>query len=388
MYSTASLIPRVLTTLFVFCLIYQLPWGESDYARAKLQLSNHANPTASSNTQKSPLGNSNVDAGPDPSLDYAKTHIHYGQAQCMPAFGNDWKQRVAAQRESCAKHAPFNMAETRRTAIASITTGKPQEAYLRAIRTQMFHSAVHKTSTHILCETLVDGAWNKIAFLLNLVLNELQKPKESRLEWIMWIDRDVIVLDPCRPLSSYLPPDTAEFHDINFIASHDTVGLNAGMFLFKVNQWSVNLFSAVLAFRYYRPDEAIDYAEQTAMDKILQTDAWFPGVAQVPWYWFNAYPDEKNSIEVYMDGSRPKDLEWFRARKGDFAVHFAGDDGRSQRMVWWLDAIENMDVWKNGDAKVDVTAEINEYWHAYRNKNLTDEQKAGVISNRIKPDEQ
>lgn len=123
----------------------------------------------------------------------------------MPSFDSKLKELAAERTESCAKHAPFVTQETHRVALASITTGKPVEAYQRAIRTQMFQSAVHKSPIHILCEQLMDGAWNKIAFLLNL-MNEMLKPLASRLEWIMWMDRDAIILDPCRLLSASCPP--------------------------------------------------------------------------------------------------------------------------------------------------------------------------------------
>jgi len=296
----------------------------------------------------------------------------------MPSFDSKLKELAAERAESCARHAPFVTQETHRVALASITTGKPVEAYQRAIRTQMFHSAVHKSPIHILCEQLMDGAWNKIAFLLNLLMNEMLKPPASRLEWIMWMDRDAIILDPCRPLSAFLPPDTPEFEHINLVTNHDNLGLNAGVFLFRVNDWSIELLNTILAFRNYRPEEDLELAEQSAMEKVIEEDDWADAVVRVPWYWFNAYPDERDSVEVFKGGNQPQDLEWFRARKGDFAVHFAGDDGRSGRMLGWLDMLEELgNVWEDGEAVRDVTSEIQKYWKDYRNGELTGAQLSG-----------
>lgn len=295
----------------------------------------------------------------------------------MPHFNSWWERLATTRKESCAKHAPFDTHENRRVALATITTGEPKEAYDRAILSQMFHAAVHETSAHVLCEQLADGAWNKIAFLLNLVMNEMLEPEESRLEWILWIDRDAIILDPCRPLSSFLPPNISEFDHVNLITNNDEIGLNAGVFLFRVNEWSVQLFNTILAFRYYRPEEDLVLAEQTAMEKVLQEPRWQGEYVQVPWYWFNAYPAPDDSVEDFEAGTEPDDLEWFRARKGDFVVHFAGDEGRSERMVQWLNVVEGMDVWEAGDAKTDVSTEIRQYWESYRARNLTQGQVSG-----------
>lgn len=311
--------------------------------------------------------------------DYNQTHISYGPTQCMPHFDNALKELAIARNASCTKHAPFHAEEVRRVAFASITTGKPEDAYQRAILSQMFHSAVHGTSTHVLCEQLSDGAWNKIAYLLNLVMNEMLKPEEERLEWMMWIDRDAIILDSCRPLSSFVPPATPEFEKVHLITNHDAGGLNAGVFMFRVSDWSISLFNTILAFRYYRPDEHLVLAEQTAMEIITKEDKWKDSVVRVPWYWFNAYPDEEDSVKKYREGLEPADLEWFRARKGDFAVHFAGDDGRSGRMPDWLDMLQKLgNVWeKTNEVKRDITQEIEAYWNSYKSGSLTPSQISG-----------
>jgi mannan polymerase II complex MNN10 subunit len=240
----------------------------------------------------------------------------------------------------------------------------------------MLHTAVHRTSIHILCEQLADGAWNKIAFLLHLLMKEMLKPEQERLEWIMWMDRDVIILDACRPLSMFLPPAGPEFDHINLITNHDAGGLNAGVFLFRVNDWSIELFNTVLAFRYFRPGQQLALAEQSAMAIIIQEEKWKKGVVRVPWYWFNAYPDEDDSVEKYRTGGT-KDLEWFRARKGDFAVHFAGDGGRNGRMLERVG-----DVWEKGDTMRDVTPEIQRYWDSYDSGGLTDAQVSGEPQNK------
>lgn len=325
-----------------------------------------------------PSASADAETTVDEGINYNRTFISYGPTQCLPDFDDKLKQLALARNESCSKNTPFSPVESRRVAFASITTGQPEEAYQRAIQSQMFHSAVHGSSTHVLCEQLSDGAWNKIAFLLNLVMNEMLKPEDERLEWVMWIDRDAIVLDSCRPLSAFVPPATKEYEKVNLLYNHDAFGLNAGVFMFRVSDWSISLFNTILAFRYFRPDEDLVLAEQTAMEKIIHEDKWKDSIVRVPWYWFNAYPDEDKSVEKYRDNLEPEDLEWFRARKGDFVVHFAGDDGRSGRMPEWLDMLKDVgNVWEKGEVGRDITMEIEEYWSNWQSGTLTDAQKSG-----------
>ena len=209
-------------------------------------------------------------------------------------------------------------------------------------------------------------------------MNEMLKPEDDRLEWIMWIDRDAMVLDSCRPLSVFVPPATEKYENVSLITNHDAFGLNAGVFMFRVNDWSTSLFNTILAYRYYRPDEELVLAEQTAMEKIIREDKWKDSVVRVPWYWFNAYPDEDKSVEKYRDGLEPNDLEWFRARKGDFVVHFAGDNSRSGRMPAWQDMLDQVgNVWEKGDVGRDITEEIQQYWSSYEKGSLTDAQISG-----------
>lgn len=400
-----NLLPKILVGLLIIGILFQLSWSSAkpttvgepivDPVPTTLEDGSHrewfedakkANQIEDEDTvppqyfsDKPGHTDASKPAGASPHApDYAKTFISYGTSKCMPKFTDKMKAAAIERNQTCAKYAPFPAHETRRTAFATITTGKTAEAYERAILSQMFASAVHGTSTHLLCEQLSDGAWNKIAYLLNLVMNEMLKPEAERLEWVMWIDRDAILLDPCRPLSSFLPPNTDEFKDVNLITNNDAFGLNAGVFIFKVSDWATDLFNTILAYRYFRPDDQLVLAEQTAMERIIGEEKWKKNVVRVPWYWFNAYPDEEDSVKKYKEGLEPENLEWFRARKGDYVVHFAGDDGRSGRMPDWLNMLDQVgNVYEKKEQQRDVTKEIEQYWTAYKTKSLTEHQISG-----------
>ena len=69
-------------------------------------------------------------------------------------------------------------------------------------------------------------------------------------------------------LDTFIPP-SPEFDYVNLLKTHDRHGLNNGVFLIKVNYWSVKLLTAVLAFRHFRPLVELKYSEQSALDEML-----------------------------------------------------------------------------------------------------------------------
>ncbi|KAF2845041.1 glycosyltransferase family 34 protein, partial [Plenodomus tracheiphilus IPT5] len=302
---------------------------------------------------------------------YNKTFRSYGPRHCFPSFNTTMQHRAFTRRASCENSAPFSINETYRVALATASTGSAlNPAYELAIHSHMTYSTIHNTSVHMLCADLVPGIWNKIAFLASIVINELLKPQSERLEWILWIDRDTLILDQCRPLSSFLPPKTSAFNKVNLIACHDAFGLNAGVFFFRPNRWVLQFFNAVLAYPHYKPNDHLVFAEQSAMDRILSSttdeEDYSEHFARVPWYWFNAYPPEGNtSTRSFVEGIVPDGYEWFRPRQGDFLAHFAGHPGRDDEIVEWGKALEEVgDVWEGtgAEAKRDVSRDVRNYW--------------------------
>ena len=60
--------------------------------------------------------------------------------------------------------------------------------------------------------------------------------------------------------------------EINLIATHDPNGLNNGIFLLRVSQWAVSLFTAILAYRHYNPNVHLRFSEQSTMELLLADD--------------------------------------------------------------------------------------------------------------------
>jgi len=80
-------------------------------------------------------------------------------------------------------------------------------------------------------------------------------------------------MNPLIPLEIFIPPP--EFEHIQLLMTHDRNGLNNGVFCFKVNEWSLKLFSYALAFGHFNPEVVLKYTEQSAMEEVLK-EVGFP----------------------------------------------------------------------------------------------------------------
>jgi len=194
-------------------------------------------------------------------ITYQKTHAHppaqfttYGHSNCPLEISAQLIEEATIKRSICRQYSPF---EIRRWRIATVTAqfGKAEEHYQNAFRTHLLHTLVHSIDVKVMCDPIIDDLWNKPAFILQILMQEMLKPAHERLEWIEWVDRDTLILDQCRPVASFLPPPEVQLEtETHLLATRDWNGLNNGIFLVRVNQWAINLFTAILAFRHYKPD--------------------------------------------------------------------------------------------------------------------------------------
>ena len=241
-------------------------------------------------------------------------------------------------------------------------------AWERAIRTHEQHDRLHGYRLHVLRQNLMDDVWSKPAYILSLLLRELSKPESERLEWLFWVDADTIILNPYVPIETFLPPPGSEFDDIHLMYTNDWNGLNNGVFPLRVNRWSVELFSAIISYRYYRADAPLVFRDQSAMDALLKEPKFANHIVETPQRWFNAYQGEHNET-----------LAPFQIRRGDLLVHFAGVAPREPRMVYWLERAEqHLDDWEIPLKSTSYPQEAREFWSVQsarrkdRQKFLTD----------------
>ncbi|KAJ4324848.1 hypothetical protein N0V94_001077 [Neodidymelliopsis sp. IMI 364377] len=246
---------------------------------------------------------------------------------------------------------------------------------------------------------MVDDLWNKPAFVLDILLKEMVKLEGKRLEWLVWVDRDTLILDQCRPSSSFLPPTVPTgmarwwrrnekarsqirsnveqgatgvprsedpnkpLAEVNLLVTNDLNGLNNGIFLLRVSPWSVSLFTAILAFRHYNPTLELKFTEQSAMELVLKDDRFKDQVQFVPQHWFNAYSHGGPEDFATRNEIEDEGMEDVYARRGDWLIHFAGNEHKDKALNEWADMLEIVkDVWREGRVQRDVSEAIRIFW--------------------------
>jgi mannan polymerase II complex MNN10 subunit len=318
---------------------------------------------------------------PDRSFtDYRRPHrvasfVSHGDTQCLPQIKQEMVKESIAKHAVCRKHSPF---ATGRARIGLVTAqfGQQPDHYQKAFQTHLLHGLIHGTEVHVLCDPIVDDLWNKPAFILNLLMHEMLKPEQKRLEWLMWVDRDTLILDQCRPISSFLPPEPSRFggwwdrsnsrhansaNKTHLLVSNDFNGLNNGVFLLRVNSWAIELFNAILAFRHFNPGVELVFTEQSAMEKVINEEDFKDHVQFVPQYWFNGYAD--GQPEQFRDRVDETGLEQMHVRRGDYLVHFAGRPGRQELINNWLDILKELpDIWEFGSVQRNISTEVTGFW--------------------------
>ncbi|PWZ01777.1 hypothetical protein BCV70DRAFT_215235 [Testicularia cyperi] len=171
---------------------------------------------------------------------------------------------------------------------------------------------------------LFHGAATKLAAMQSVITVELSKPKEQRLEWLMWSDLDTLITNPNIELEHFLPP-SPQFDHIHFMFAADFNGFNSGVFMVRVSQHVSEYFANSLAIGSYRHGPDVDYYayEQDSMSATMFSgeSKFKKSYAEVPRSSFNTYPEDYQN--------------------GDFILHFAG--GRKTQYSKWINDTKDHD---------------------------------------------
>jgi hypothetical protein len=149
---------------------------------------------------------------------------------------------------------------------ASFGHGDP--IYEAAIASHRTHNILHGYPHYVLRERMLPGLWSKQSYLLTILGVELAKPPDQRLQWLLWHDRDTILMNANVPLEIFLLP-VEEFGHVNLVVTRDRNGLNNGVFLVRVGEWAVKMFASSLRLREYLMQVELKYSEQTAMEMVI-----------------------------------------------------------------------------------------------------------------------
>lgn len=313
----------------------------------------------------------------------------YGSTACLPPIAPELVRKSVEKHATCHKYSPFPARRMRiATLMAQFGGVEGNEHYQRAFTTHLEHALVHGTELHVLCDKMIDDLWNKPAFILDLLLREMIKPEKERLEWLVWMDRDTLILDQCRPASTFLLSATSSAplarwwrrdeqpsneqpssqpvvppQEVNLLAANDMNGLNNGIFLLRVSHWAIDVFTAILAYRHYNPTVELKWTEQSAMELVLQDHRFKDKVQLVPQHWFNAYQHGNASEFVSSNGTSPEGWDELNARRGDWLVHFAGNQHKDEVLNEWADMLDGLgDVWETGRVQRNVDGEVRQFW--------------------------
>ncbi|KAK3934493.1 galactosyl transferase [Diplogelasinospora grovesii] len=267
------------------------------------------------------------------------------------------------------------------------------------------------------------GAWTKPAYLLSVLVAELQKPENERLKWVFWFDADTIIVNPHTPLETFLPPeDNRYLGSLELILSSNWDGLNSGVFALRVSPWSVSLLSAILAYPIYEaarlPTDR--FRDQSAFQFLLEEDNSPLAVGsmkgrdrwiEVPMRWFNSLPInnafyangswifagnmtdglfDNGTTQVFDDGHGGQVNPW-KVMQGDMVVHFAGSSYvRDSWMAPWLTRAEaELPEWSNATTQWVLKNETDQFWAAAAQHILADRKKAAQnLKDRIEQEKQ
>lgn len=298
----------------------------------------------------------------------AETMLYlHGEGVCFSSENRALHNEADTLRKTCRKYPELFRSSDVRIATLMAHFGQHTFGFEKAIRTHRLHGLVHGFPLHVLCSPVVEELWNKHALILSVLLNEMMKPEGERLEWLMWADRDTMMLDYCRHPASFLPPiGTDMANGTNLIVAEDWNGLNNGVFLIRVNQWSIDFISDTLAFRHFKPEITLKFTEQSAMELVIREKRYRDEVKVVPQHWFNAFPNGDASKFEMREAGDMEELDEGVVRRGDFLVHFAGTGDKEEWIhQWYRMARKGGGFWEAGRGQRDVEGEIREFWGAF-----------------------
>lgn len=182
-----------------------------------------------------------------------------------------------------------------------------------------------------------------------------------------------MILNPAVPWTLFLPP--SEFDDIHLLATQDMHGFNAGMAIFRVSQWSVQVLSETLALRQLRPEVKFDFFDQGALKWVMEKEGYAKHVLFQPHSWWNSFGLAREPYDTDA-----------------FTLHFAGVDccgqpeSKGTVMGRWLEIVENRpQEYAVELEETKLPKEVEDYWALLKKakKTMMDVDKAENTSHDL-----
>lgn len=172
----------------------------------------------------------------------------------------------------------------------------------------------------------------------------------------------------------FLPPD--DLVDINFMATKNLDGFNAGLFFFRVDEWSVELLSDAYSLRRLRPEiDIVGNIEQNSMKYLFGLEQHKKHILYQPQSWYNG-----------MKGQPRSETE---INEGDLLVHFAGINHDNEEEMkndimtnWFADLEQHPGKWQVPPEQTKYPKAIEAFWKTYK------EAKDMLDSVHVRPESQ
>ncbi|KAK3065485.1 hypothetical protein LTS18_006196 [Coniosporium uncinatum] len=266
-----------------------------------------------------------------------------------------------------AVEAGFPSNRNAKIAKASMLFGETNELFERALESHRLHNEIYGYPMVVLRESVSVGYWNKLSWLLSLVVLELGKVEEERVDWLMYIDPSTILLNPTIPLHIFLPPSDPQFAPFSFIGARHAGELAPTTFFLRVSPWSVKLLVKAMAIPLIDPEAELgDPASPGGGSSSSSSPANMDGVALA--YVLNE--TEFRGSAIY------EPAHWFAARQlrdrfegqlGDLMATFPGGL-KGERWKLMSDCLDDVasGKWEVRYKETGYTAEIMEFWRVLR----------------------
>ncbi|KAJ5689009.1 galactosyl transferase GMA12/MNN10 family protein [Penicillium macrosclerotiorum] len=235
--------------------------------------------------------------------------------------------------------------------------------YEKALVSHEEHGRRLNYPVSVLRDPIIDGVWNKPLAILSIILRELEKPLDQRLQWIFWFDSDTVLMNLNLPLETFIPPPYLS--EIHILLSKDWNGINNGNFFIRVHPWSVKLLNAVISYPYLHQNANLPFRDQSALSNVINENKYFTrSVAYCPSRWFNPYRRSENGELPITEHLNPD----MRIHPGDLLVHFPGIYGEAldKGMKPYIDiSAEERPEWNKAVEETGYIEETSSFWEDF-----------------------
>lgn len=95
--------------------------------------------------------------------------------------------------------------KTTRFAKITVASGFEDILYEKALQTHIDHAEKWGYKLYMARENAADGMFNKVAYIMTVLLNELYKPAEERVEWLLCVLSLLPPSLPCEDVANAIP---------------------------------------------------------------------------------------------------------------------------------------------------------------------------------------